>query len=77
MKIDLRHKSRRVAQLQAVGHNLISYAEGENLGREIGAKYYECSAVENTNVTEVIQAATRAAMTGNMRRLQKKICNLL
>ncbi|GAB5593558.1 RHO4 protein [Umbelopsis nana] len=77
MKIDLRHNSQRVAQLQAVGHNLISYEEGENLGREIGAKYYECSAMENTNVTEVIQAATRAATTGNMRRLQKKICTLL
>lgn len=27
MKIDLRHNSQRVAQLQAVGHNLISYEE--------------------------------------------------
>ncbi|CAM0136815.1 unnamed protein product [Umbelopsis sp. WA50703] len=77
MKIDLRNNSNRVAQLNAVGHNLISYEEGEALGREIGAKYFECSAMENTNVSETIQAATRAAMTGNMRRLQKKICTLL
>lgn len=51
--------------------------QGERLAKEIGAKYYECSAKNNQNVHEVISAATKIAMTGGIMRLQKRLCTLL
>jgi hypothetical protein len=36
MKIDLRNNTTRVAQLNAVGHNLISYEEVKVIFKEIG-----------------------------------------
>ncbi|KAL1927775.1 hypothetical protein VTP01DRAFT_3596 [Rhizomucor pusillus] len=75
-KIDLRDNQTRIAQLNALGHHLITYEEGERLAREIGAKYYECSAMRNQYVSEVIEAATKSAMSGGMMRLQK-ICRML
>ncbi|KAG0184697.1 hypothetical protein DFQ28_010702, partial [Apophysomyces sp. BC1034] len=50
---------------------------GERLGREIGAKYYECSAKLNQNVDEVITSATKLAVSGGIMRLQKKFCKML
>jgi Ras family protein A len=47
------------------------------LAREIGAKYYECSAMQKINVDAVIEAATKAAVAGNMRRLHKRLCTIL
>ncbi|ORY96499.1 P-loop containing nucleoside triphosphate hydrolase protein [Syncephalastrum racemosum] len=76
-KIDLRDNQTRIAQLNALGHNLTTYEEGERLAKEIGAKYYECSAKNNQNVHEVISAATKIAMTGGIMRLQKRLCTLL
>ncbi|KAI8073993.1 GTP-binding protein rho1 [Gongronella butleri] len=77
-KSDLRDDAALISQLNAMGHQLITYEEGERLGREIGAKYYECSARRNENVNEVITAATRTAMNnGLMGGLHKKICAIL
>ncbi|KAI9270406.1 small GTPase-binding protein [Phascolomyces articulosus] len=76
-KIDLREDQGRIAQLNALGHRLITSEEGDRLAKEIGARYYECSAKRNQYVKEVIEAATRTAMSGGIMRLQKKLCRLL
>ncbi|KAI9279905.1 Rho1 GTPase [Umbelopsis sp. AD052] len=75
MKIDLRKNDKRISELNAVGHNLISYEEGNHLAREIGAKYFECSAMEKINVNGVIESATLEAM--KPRGLTKKLCSIL
>ncbi|GAB5592491.1 hypothetical protein Unana1_07391 [Umbelopsis nana] len=75
MKIDLRKNEKRISDLNAIGHNLISYEEGTSLAREIGAKYFECSAKENINVNGVIHAATLEAL--KPRGLTKKLCKIL
>ncbi|KAI8393728.1 signal transducer [Radiomyces spectabilis] len=77
MKIDLRENQNRIAQLNAMGHRLITAEEGERLAREIGAKYYECSAKLNRYVDDVIIAATKSAMSGGILRLHKKLCKIL
>ncbi|CAO3586398.1 unnamed protein product [Absidia cylindrospora] len=76
-KSDLRDDNSRSVQLKATRNQLISFEEGERLGREIGAKYYECSAKQNQNVTEVISAATRSAMSGGIKHLHRKYCKVL
>ncbi|KAI8144482.1 small GTPase-binding protein [Fennellomyces sp. T-0311] len=76
-KIDLRDNQARIAQLNALGHHLITAEEGDRLAKEIGAKYYECSAMRNQYVSEVIEAATRTAMSSGIMRLQKKLCRML
>ncbi|KAI9317769.1 small GTPase-binding protein [Dichotomocladium elegans] len=76
-KIDLRDNATRIAQLSGLGHHLTTYEEGERLGREINARYYECSAMLNQNVNEVIEAAIRSAMAGGIMKLQKKLCTIL
>jgi hypothetical protein len=45
------------------------------LARDIGAKYFECSAKENINVNGVIHAATLEAL--KPRGLTKKFCSIL
>ncbi|RUP14069.1 protein RHO1 [Jimgerdemannia flammicorona] len=117
MKIDLRDNAERIAHLNAMGHQLITYEEvnfdfcgqtilfkkikintflsslstptlitnpfpfhlhqGESLARDIGAHYHECSAKSNIGVDEVITAATKAAMSGGITRLRRKLCKIL
>ncbi|CAO3666504.1 unnamed protein product [Umbelopsis vinacea] len=74
-EIDLRKNEKRISDLNAIGHNLISYEEGTRLARDIGAKYFECSAKENINVNGVIHAATLEAL--KPRGLTKKFCSIL
>ncbi|OZJ01677.1 hypothetical protein BZG36_05392 [Bifiguratus adelaidae] len=73
MKVDLREERDRIAELHSIGHQLISYEEGEALAREIGAKYYECSAKAEYNVKEVIEAAVRASMSSSLKRITKNL----
>lgn len=49
--------------------------QGTRLARDIGAKYFECSAKENINVNGVIHAATLEAL--KPRGLTKKFCSIL
>ncbi|RUS12829.1 P-loop containing nucleoside triphosphate hydrolase protein [Endogone sp. FLAS-F59071] len=77
MKIDLRENAERIAHLNAMGHQLITYEEGEALARDIGARYHECSAKDYIGVDEVITAATKEAMSGGIGRLRRKLCKLL
>ncbi|KAG2226316.1 hypothetical protein INT45_005988 [Circinella minor] len=72
-KIDLRDNKARIAHLNALGQRLITFEEGDRLAKEISARYYECSAMRNQYVSDVIEAATRTAMSGGMMRLQKKL----
>ncbi|KAI7860458.1 small GTPase-binding protein, partial [Circinella umbellata] len=76
-KIDLRENKARIAHLNALGQRLITSEEGDRLAKEISARYYECSAMRNQYVSDVIEAATRTAMSGGMMRLQKKLCKIL
>ncbi|KAI8375828.1 Rho type small GTPase [Blakeslea trispora] len=76
-KLDLRQNQEEIQRLSLAGQRLITVEEGEQLAREIGAKYYECSAMHKINVDEVIEAATKAAVAGNMKRLHKKLCKIL
>jgi len=76
-KIDLRNNSERIAHLNAIGSHMITVEEGEDKAKEIGGKYYECSAKENRGVQEVVLAATKAAMANGITRLRKKICKML
>jgi Ras family protein A len=76
-KIDLRNNSERIAHLNAIGGHMITVEEGEDKAKEIGAKYYECSAKENRGVQEVVLAATKSAMSGSINKLRKKFCVVL
>ncbi|KAI8885421.1 small GTPase-binding protein [Backusella circina FSU 941] len=76
-KTDIRNNEEEIRKLGLVGQKLITVEEGEQLAKEIGAKYYECSALYNTKVDEVIAAATKAALAGNMRNLHKRFCRIL
>ncbi|KAI9481365.1 MAG: signal transducer [Benjaminiella poitrasii] len=76
-KLDFRQNQDEIRRLGLVGQRLITVEEGEQLAKEIGAKYYECSAMKKINVDEVIEAATRAAVAGSMRKLHKRLCKIL
>lgn len=54
-----------------------TFLQGRQLAKEIGASYYECSAMQNINVDLVIEAATRAAVAGSMKKLHKRFCKIL
>lgn len=76
-KLDFRQNQDEIRRLELVGQRLITVEEATALANKIGARYYECSAMQNINVDEVIEAATKAAVAGNMKRLHKKLCTIL
>ena len=62
-KSDLRQDRRRKSQLAREGTEIIASAEGEEMANKINADgYMECSAKTNTNVKEVMMAATMLTM---------------
>ncbi|KAG1047361.1 hypothetical protein G6F46_009755 [Rhizopus delemar] len=76
-KLDYRQNQEEIKRLGSVGQRLITEEEGRQLAKEIGASYYECSAMQNINVDLVIEAATRAAVAGSMKKLHKRFCKIL
>ncbi|KAG0952264.1 hypothetical protein G6F29_007249 [Rhizopus arrhizus] len=76
-KLDYRQNQDEIKRLGSVGQRLITEEEGRQLAKEIGASYYECSAMQNINVDLVIEAATRAAVAGSMKKLHKRFCKIL
>ncbi|CAO3616895.1 unnamed protein product [Mucor hiemalis] len=76
-KLDFRQNQDEIRRLGLVGQRLITEEEATALANKIGARYYECSAMQNINVDEVIEAATKAAVAGNMKRLHKRLCTIL
>ena len=58
-KTDLRTDERTIANLKAKGRHPITYKEGVELAKDVGAqKYVECSAKEYYNVREIFQEVT-------------------
>ena len=72
-KTDLREDPQTLSLMAAQGQKPISSAEGEAVGREIGAKrYVECSARINSGVKEVFDTAIRESMKkGGLGRVVK------
>jgi Ras family protein A len=54
-------------------------AQGQALAKEIGAKYGECSAKENTGVKEVIRLVAQTAIKPKklIRRKKMRSCQIL
>ncbi|KAI8976055.1 Rho type small GTPase [Pilobolus umbonatus] len=76
-KMDLRENKEEISRLALEGQRLVTEEEGEQLAREIGSKYYECSAMQTRNIDEVIESATKAALVGNTRKLHRRLCKIL
>ncbi|KAJ3189538.1 GTP-binding protein Rho1 [Irineochytrium annulatum] len=68
-KTDLRHDPATHEVLGRVGMGPVTRKEGEAMAARIGARaYVECSAVWNVNVTDVFEAAAKAALDKAARR---------
>ncbi|CEI94186.1 Putative Rho family, other [Rhizopus microsporus] len=76
-KVDFRENKQEIQRLSLSGQTLITTEEGRQMAKEIGADYYECSAMKNINVDLVIEAATKAAVTGSIKKLHRKFCKIL
>lgn len=62
-KIDLREDPTTVSHMAAQGTKPITYAEGSQIAKQIGAsRYLECSAKSGYNVGMVFEGALRDAM---------------
>ena len=63
MKADLRDNPKTVEQLESRGERPVSFKEGYEVAKTIGASaYVECSALTNKGVEEVYEAASRLAL---------------
>jgi Ras-related C3 botulinum toxin substrate 1 len=78
-KLDLRENTTIIEKLNKNGFNVISYEQGQDLAKQIGAKLYlECSALTQQGLNNVFNEAVRRAI--NFRTKKSKntyICNLL
>ena len=62
-KSDLRTDEKTIARLRRTRSSLVTTEEGQKLAQQIGAiKYFECSAKENQNLTEIFEEAVRIAV---------------
>jgi len=77
LKSDVREDEKVLEELKKLNQSAVSFEQGENVAKTIAAdKYMECSAKNNTNVTQVFEEATRCALIRN-KKLAKKNCILL
>merc|ERR1711916_178824 len=81
LKIDLRDDKSTLAELSEKGVKPISTAEGQAIGKEIGAyRYLECSALTQKGLKEVFDEAVRCVVNpqqSSTQSTQKKGCTLL
>lgn len=63
-KTDLRRDDNTRRMLAAQGQTPVTFEQGAEVAREIGAKYIECSAKTGTGVHEVFALALRESMKG-------------
>ena len=76
-KADLRNDPHCIAELAQKGQKPVTYAQGESMANNIGAKaYIECSALARTGITEVFESATRAALAKKKKK-KKKDCKVI
>lgn len=77
-KADLRNDQRTLDLLKAQGRAPVSYQEGADVARKMGAKYAEVSAKMGTGVHVVFEAALREGMRGTtMAKIRKAKCTVL
>lgn len=75
-KKDLRHDSKTIEELNKEGKKPTAPGEGEDIARMIGAVgYLECSSKGNDGVKEVLEHASRAALS--TKKNEKKKCVIL
>ncbi|OCH95221.1 signal transducer [Obba rivulosa] len=71
-KIDLRHDEQTRRMLSAQGQLPVTSQHGEEVAREIGAKYIECSAKTGVGVHEVFQLALKESLRGRWGKMVRK-----
>lgn len=77
-KIDLREDLFQIEKLYVLKHqNPISYEQGLNMAKEIGAvKYFECSALTRKGLEKVFDKAFQARLCFQLKKKPKKFCNI-
>lgn len=64
--------------LGAQGQTPVSAEQGQNVAREIGARYIECSAKTGTGVQEVFALALKESMRGKWgKKLKQRRCVII
>ncbi|KAH6589583.1 hypothetical protein BASA50_009938 [Batrachochytrium salamandrivorans] len=77
-KLDLREDRQTVEKLRERRHSPISYPQGTQMMKEIGAlKYLECSALTQKGLKGVFDEAIRAVLTPPEIKKKKKTCLVL
>ncbi|KAJ1564362.1 GTP-binding protein Rho1 [Nowakowskiella sp. JEL0078] len=76
-KADLRNEENVIKELAAEGQSPVTFEQGSSMASKIRAfQYLECSAKTGLGVSNVFDAATRAALS-HIEKRRKPICNLL
>ncbi|KAJ3326039.1 GTP-binding protein Rho1 [Boothiomyces sp. JEL0866] len=70
LKTDLRYDDEVIKKLLLKGKRPISYSEGLEMAKRIGADYYECSAKYKEGVTDLFQAGARKTL--NYKHIETK-----
>jgi GTPase SAR1 family protein len=77
-KLDVREDKDTIEKLREKRLAPISYAQGIQMQKEIGAvKYLECSALTQKGLKNVFDEAIRAVLAPPVKKKQKKGCRLL
>jgi len=71
-KTDLRRDDNTRRMLAAQGQTPVTFAQGAEVAREIGAKYIECSAKTGNGVQEVFALALRESMKGKWGKIARQ-----
>ncbi len=80
-KTDLRNDPEVMATLKDRGLAMKTFEDGENLAKEFGATYRECSALTQEGLLDVFETAVRVTKAkpnnGSKNKKDKKSCTLL
>jgi Rho family protein len=71
-KTDLRRDDNTRRMLAAQGQTPVTFGQGAEVAREIGAKYIECSAKTGNGVQEVFALALRESMKGKWGKIARQ-----
>jgi len=75
-KTDLRRDEQTRRMLSAQGQAAVSFEQGAEVAKEIGAKYIECSAKTGVGVQEVFHLALRESMRGKWSKINRGACTV-
>ena len=77
-KLDLREDDKIVRELRGKGLAPISYLQGEELAKQIGAEHYlECSAKTQKGLKRVFDQAIQTVIAPRRKKKSKKPCSIL